>query len=337
MGLVAGWGMSDSEHALRLRAYLVALTPQARRRLRDEIERGVVRGPQLEADVARAELRRLDDEGAAAALFFQTLEPFLVDVDMAHPYPGCIARASLTALWAWISHDLVPQNAEAFTLAATEALAERATARAYALTSAFQDRVAAKLRTVFGDDNADARRHLLRCIGTPRAEDEAVALRWALRGRGALAALEARLPATIADLPNAHIPACTALIETTARPREIMPFALQLLMRRLAQPWQAVRLAAHQAGSSSAARIEASSCGVVIDMLLAEVERQIAALSAALADGAGATAVALIRSIDATIQGLSGEIAIPVGSTLGRRLQSLSGEAAAVARSAIAA
>jgi hypothetical protein len=72
-------------------------------------------------------------------------------------------------------------------------------------------------------------------------------------------------------------------------------------------------------------------------MLLAEVERQIAALSAALADGAGAAAVGLVRSIDATIHGLNGEIAIPVGSTLGRRLQALRADAAAVARSAIAA
>ena len=86
-----------------------------------------------------------------------------------------------------------------------------------------------------------------------------------------------------------------------------------------------------------AARIESTPYGIVIAMLLAELERQIAALSAALADGAGAVAVGLVRSIDATIHGLNGEIAIPVGSTLGRRLQALRADAAAVARSAIAA
>ena len=329
--------MSVSEHALRLRAYLVALTPQARRRLRDDLGRGVVRGAHFEAEAARAELRRLDCEGAAATLFFQALEPFLLDDGMAHRSPGCIARASLPALWAWLSHDLVPDEAADFTLAATDALAAGAKGHAATLTHEFQDRVAAALRAAFGDDNSAARRDLFARIGTPHAEQEAAALRWILRGRDALAGLEHGLPATIADLPARHAPACIAVIEETARPREVLPFALHLFMRRLAQPWQILRLAAHRSGAASAARIEASPYGVVIDMLLAEVERQIAALSAALADGAGTTAVALIRSIDAILRGLSGEIAIPVGSTLGRRIQALSAEAAAVARSAIAA
>ena len=337
MGLVAGWGMSVDEHALRLRAYLVALTPQARRRLRDEFERGGVRGADFEAQAALVELRRLDDGGAAAAMFFRPLKTFLIEDDMTHPYPGCVARASLPALWAWVSHDLVPQEAAAFNHAATEALAAGATAHALALTNVFHDRVVAALRAAFGDDNVAARRALLRSIGTPRAADEAATLRWALRGRDVLVALGERLPPSIADLPPHHIPACIAQIEKAARPRDVFPYALIAVIRRLAKPWQIVRLAAHIAGSNTAARIEATPYGLVVDMLLAEVERQIAALSGALADGAGATAVALIRSIDATIQGLRREIAIPLGSTLGRRLQALSAEAAAVTRSAMAA
>jgi len=267
-------------------------------------------------------------------LFFRPLEPFLVDVDLAHPYPGCIARTSLPALWAWVCHDLAPLDAAAFVrvAAGSDDIAD-----IVSLTTEFQDRVAATLRAALGGEDAATRRRLLGRIGTPRAEAEASALRWTLRGRDALDGLGARLPATIADLTPQHLPACIALIEEAARPRDVFPHALILVLRRLAKPWQIVRLAAHMSGSSTAARIEATPYGVVIAMLLAEMERQIAALSAALADGAGATAVGLVRSIDATIQGLHGEIAIPVGSTLGRRLQALSAGAAAVARSALAA
>ncbi|MGN6571468.1 MAG: hypothetical protein ACTHLO_08640 [Pseudolabrys sp.] len=321
------------EHALRLRAYLVALTPQARRGLRDALEAGVARGADAEA---LAELRRLDIDDAAATSFFQPLDPFLIDDDTVQAYPGCIARASLPALWAWIANDLVPQETAAFTAALSAAHATGATAQTASLTHAFQERVAVALRTVFGD-GAAARAALLRRIGTPRADSEAATLRWALRGRDTLAALGERLPATIADLPPHHVPACIALIEDAARPRDVLPYAIVLVMRRLAQPWQIVRLAAHKSGANSAARIEATPYGVVIDMLLAALERQIAALSAALAEGDGAAAVVLIRSVDATIRGLHGEIAIPVGSTLGRRLQALSAEAAAMTRSAIAA
>jgi len=324
--------MSGDEHALRLRAYLVALTPQARSRLRAELERGLARS--REAELTLAELRRLDGADAAATMFFRPLEPFLIDDDMAHPYPGCIARASLPALWAWVCHDVAPQDAAAFVRATA---GPDGIANAMSLASEFQDRVAARLRAAMGGDDAAARRRLLARIGTPRAEDEAATLRWALRGRDALEALGARLPATIADLPSHHLPACNALVEEAARPREVLPHALIVVMRRLAEPWQVVRLAAHAAGANAAARIEATPYGIVIAMLLAELERQIAALSAALADGAGAVAVGLVRSIDATIHGLNGEIAIPVGSTLGRRLQALRADAAVMARSAIAA
>lgn len=162
-------------------------------------------------------------------------------------------------------------------------------------------------------------------------------MRWALRGRDTLAALAARLPATIHHLPQNQIAACVALIENAARPRDVFLCALITVMHRLAAPWQIVRLAVHAAGSDIAARIAATPYGVAVDVLLADVEWQIAALTAALADCHGAAAVALIRSIDATIQGLRGEIVIPVASTLGRRLDALGAEAAAVARSAIAA
>jgi len=329
---------SSDEHALRLRAYLVALTPQARRRLRD----GLVHGPQagtVAAGAALAELDRLDtsEDGVAARLFFQPIEPFLTDGDPAQACPGCIARHSTPALWAWICNDLLPQEAAAFMRAATEALEAGAAAHAHALTEAFQDRVAAALRAVFGDENAAARDLLLRRVGTPRAADEAATLRWILRGRDRLAALGARLPATIDHLPPQSVPACLALIDDTARPREVFAPALVAFMQRLVRPWQIVRLAAHAGGSNSAARIEASPYGIVIDMLLGEVERQIARLSASLADGEGAIAVGLIRSIDAILQGLRSEIAIPRGSTLGRRLQALSAEAAAMTRSAMAA
>jgi hypothetical protein len=325
------------DHTLRLRAYLLGLTPQARRRLRDGLGGG--RGDAGEAAAVLAELHRLsgDADDAAARLFFQPLEPFLIDDELTRRHPGRIARAALPALWAWIRHDVVPQDAAEFTQAATEALAAGAAAQAQSLARGFQDRVVIALRGALGSDDAAARTLLLRRIGTPRAEEDAAALRWALRGRDALAALAARLPAAIDDLPRSQCAGCIAAIDDAARPREVFLPALITFMQRLERPWQVLRLAAHLAGANGAARIAATPYGIAVDMLTADIERQIAALAAALADGNGAGAVALIRSVDATIEGLRAEIAIPVGSTLGRRLQALAAEAAAVARSAIAA
>ncbi|HXD46572.1 MAG TPA: hypothetical protein VN655_15705 [Pseudolabrys sp.] len=325
------------DHALRLRAYLLRLAPQARRRLRGALERGIAQ-PGFDPAAALVELRRLSDdaEGAAARLFFAPLEPFLVEDEPARRHPGRIARASLAALWAWIGDDLLPHAVAAFTQAANEALEVGAAAHAQRLAREFQDSVAAALRDVFADE-VPARRALLARIGTPRAEEEAATLRWALRGRDTLAAFGERLPARIDHLPQSHIPACIALIEGAARPRDVFACALVVFMARLAAPWQVVRLAAHAAGSNGAARVAATPYGMAVDILIAEIERQIDALAAAVTAGEGAIAVGLIRAVDAAIAGVRTEIAIPVGSTLGRRLSALAAEATAVARTALAA
>ena len=326
------------DNALRLRAYLLALTPQARRDLRHGLERGSVAGDPSRAQVALEELRRLADDadGAAARLFFRPLAPFLIDDAADRPHPGRVARSSLPALWAFVRHDLVPDEAAAFTQAATEALEAGAVSHADRLANGFQDRVVAALRAAMANaDDELGRRRLAMCIGTPQAIDEAAALRWTLRGRDGLAALAARLPAAIDHLPHNQVAAGMALIENAARPRDVFLYALLTVMGRLAAPWQVVRFAAHAASSNSAARIAETPYGIVVDILLADIERQIAALGAALAEADGAAAVALIRSIDATIRGLRAEIVIPVGSTLGRRLSALDDEAATLARAAL--
>ena len=328
------FGVDDN--ALRLRAYLLALTPQARLGLQQGLERAATAGDPSRTLLAADELRRLasDADGAAVTLFFRPLAPFLID-DAIRRHPGRVARSSLPALWAFVRHDLVPEDAAAFTQAANEALAAGAVSLADRLTNGFQDRVVAALRAVMtGADDELSRRRLAMCIGTPHAADEVAALRWTLRGRDGLAALGARLPTAIDDLPRSQIAAGMALIENAARPRDVFLYALLTVIARLGAPWQAVRFAAHAASSNSAARIAATPYGLVVDILLADIERQIAALGAAL-EADGAAAVALIRSIDATIRGLRAEIVIPVGSTLGRQLSALDAEAAALARAAL--
>lgn len=329
--------LSANDNALRLRAYLLTLTPQARAGLRHGLERAATESDASRTQAVLAELRRLADDadGAAARLFFRPLAPFLID-DAARRHPGWVARSSLPALWAFVCHDLVAEEAAAFTQAATEALEAGAVLHADRLANHFQDRVVAALRAAMANAEDDlGRRRLAMCIGTPRAADELAALRWTLRGRDALAALSARLPATIDDLPPQSIPVLTMLIEAAARPRDLFVHALLMVFGRLAAPWQIVRLAAHAAASTSAARIAETPYGIVIDILLAEIEHRIGTLGEALTQSDAAAAVTLIRSIDATIRGLRAEIVVPVGSTLGRRLSALDAEAAALARAAL--
>ena len=325
--------MSGASNAVRLRQYLLALSPQARALLHQQLD-GAAGG---EAAVILDELRRLDaaELSGPARLLFQPLEAFLVEDDSDRPFR--LTRSSLPHLWRWVAQDLLREDAAAYADAAGDALAAGEAARAANLARDFQDRIAAAIRAAFAEsDDELLPRRLLAQLGTRRAADEIATLRWALRGRDALAALSARLPAAIDDLPPHSIPVVTMLVENAARPRDVFAYALLTVMRRMAAPWQIVRLAVHAAGSSSAARAADTPYGIAFDILLADLDHQIARLRAALAAADNATSIALIRAIDAVVQGLSAELAIPGGSTLGRRLAALTAEAEAMTRAALA-
>jgi len=326
--------MSDARNAVRLRQYLLTLSPEARSGLRHRLERA----GGTDAIIVLDELRRLQapDLTGPARLFFQPLEPFLVDE--AGEWPFRLHRAALPRLWHWLACDVLRDEAGAFSTQAGAAVAAGDVARAERLTHDFQDCAVAFLRAAFSEsDDQLLPRRLLMQLGRPRAADEVATLRWVLRGRDALAALSARLPATIDDLPPQSIPVLTMLVETAAQPREVFVYALLMVMRRLATPWQIVRLAVHAAGSNSAARVVETPYGVVLDILLADLDCQIAQLGTALAASDGAAAIRLIKAIDGAVQGLHGELAIPVGSTPGRRLAAITAEAGVVTRAALAA
>src|SRR5262249_8420388 len=109
--------------AEKLRSYLRALKPGARALLIAELERGLLHGTSpAGAEMVLAELGRSLREGSAksarfddpARLFFQPIEPFLVDDGPDHKHRGRIARSALEPLWLWIANTLVPEEAKEY-------------------------------------------------------------------------------------------------------------------------------------------------------------------------------------------------------------------------------
>ena len=111
--------MSGASNAVRLRQYLLALSPQARMELRQQLARAA----SSEAAVILDELCRLEpfDLDAPARLFFQPLEPFIVDDVMERPFR--LPRSSLPQLWRWVARDLLRDEASEFSDATDDALA----------------------------------------------------------------------------------------------------------------------------------------------------------------------------------------------------------------------
>src|SRR5437762_1351241 len=184
----------------KLRAYLRDLKPGARAMLISELEHSLLRGDDVAgAELILTELRRSfrgsgqksQRIGDPARLFFQPLEPFLVDDTPNHKHRGRIARAALEPLWLWISNSVMEKDAKAFSEDVEDALLACDTNKADHLVRSFQDRAVRSMQKVLadvaGDDKARGRMSVQ--LGSPRALEDVQAVVSVLNSRDALARL----------------------------------------------------------------------------------------------------------------------------------------------------
>ena len=326
--------MADGALVERLRQYLRSLSPEARAVLMTELERGLLRGEDMTgAELVLQELRRDAREtirpkrpGNLARLFFQPLEPFLVDDSATHNHPGRIARVVLEPIWEWICRDLMPGEAKAVTEQVARAFDVGESERAEEMARAFQDRVAIRMDEALANARADdkARRRVAGQIGTPRALDDVRSILSVIKHRDVLARFAAQLPSHIKTLDDANIATVKAMIESplAGGPTLFVP-VLVMTMGRLGSPWQLIRFATRAAGSDSASRVAETPYGVTVDIVLAEIQRLITELKAELRSGQGLAVGALLKSIHDASRGLRTEINFSHESPWARGLAAL--------------
>jgi hypothetical protein len=312
----------------RLRDFLRELPSNSRSTLIAELERKMLAGETIVGgELILNELRRLFREsrevqpryGNAARIFYKPLEPFMVDDAAARRHPGRISRAALDQLWSWIRRDLLPDEAKQFTDAIGEMLLANDTARADLLARGFQDQVAAALAPTFEGGDDRERRRLLAQIGTPRPQDDALNLMQVLKLRDPLAMFADHLPGYIANLTERRLAETKGLIAAVAgRSPEIVPYALVVVMRRLAAPWQMIRLVPKPVGG----RVAAGDDEMAVEMVVAELARLTDELRHDLQAGGVAT-IGLLQQIHDAARGLRAELDPPPDSVRGKELAAL--------------
>lgn len=327
--------MGDEPLVDRLRQFLRELKPDTQALLIAELERSLLRGDEATgAELVLQELRRFAREagrpsaraGNLARMFFQPLEPFLVDDVATHKHPGRIARVSLDPIWNWICRDLLPGEAKTMTEQVAKALGANDTAKADVLARAFQDRVAVRmeqaLNAAWQDDKA--MRRLMAQVATPRALEDVQAILKVLQARDKLAAFSARLPGHIKTFDGEMVDDVKALLESpVAGGSSLFLHVLVIVMSRLAAPWQLIRLATRAAGSDSAARIAETPYEITVSMVLSEMERMVAELKSELRSGKGVAVGALLKAIHDAARGLRTEINLSSDSPWGRELAAI--------------
>ncbi len=329
--------MADGLLVERLRQYLKDLHPSARALLMGELERGLLRGEEVAgAELVLQELRREARDnsrakrpGNLARLFFQPLEPFLVDDTATHHHPGRIARVTLEPVWEWIGRDLMPGEAKAVTDQVAAAFDRGEAARAEELAFAFQDRAVLRMEEILKQAAGDEkiRRKLAGQIGTQRALDDVAAVVTVLRSRHALAIFGTRLPGHIKSFDESMVGDVKALVDSPAGGgKKLFLYKLVMVMSRLGAPWQLIRLGTRAAGSDSTMRILETPYAVAVEIVFAEIERMIGELKAELRSGRGLATGALLKSIHDAARGMRTEIDLDNDSPWSRRLAALRSE-----------
>ena len=326
--------MADGLLVERLRRYLQELNPEARALLMTELERGLLRGEETPgAELVLQELRRdaRDNNrskrpGNLARLFFQPLEPFLVDDVALHKHPGRIARVALEPIWEWVCRDLMPGEAKAVTEQVARAFENGEPARAEQLARSFQDRTGIRIAEALDAARSDekARRRLAGQIGTPRALDDVQSILTVIEARQILTSFGDRLPGHIKCFSDSMVEDVKALVDSPiAGGQPLFLYALLTVMSRLAAPWQLIRLAIRSAGSDNATRVAETHYSIAVDIVLAEIERMVGELKAELRSGRALAIGAMLKSIHDAARGVRTEINLSGDSPWSRQLAAL--------------
>jgi hypothetical protein len=319
----------------RLKEFLQRLTPPTRSNLLDELERLELSGTEIPGagqvmQTLRAEFRNNGQtqkrNSNPARHFFAPLEPLLVEGASQHAAIGAIQRGSLSAIWEWISRDLLPTMARDYVKNVNELIGADQQRDARQAASTFQTKVVKSMENILGspDSASEIRAKLASYTASPAVFDDLTQMFSAFRARDELAKLNEALPAKFVRFEDADVVKVTSLLAAFAKTRpEQLPFALTLVARRLKTHWHLIRLATKAASSKNAADVAATPYAAAVTMVLDRVEDKRRLLRIALKHERILVAKELLVDIYDTEYALSVRIDQFAESAWGQRLEAL--------------
>lgn len=313
----------------RLKSYLLQLPAQSQLLLMREYERAIVRGEDVKvAHFVLEQLRGVvrGDQDAVrprvedpTRLVFRSIEPFLVE-GVGAVRPGQIRRASLLPVWQWLERD-VPDAVSEFEAVVT-ASPEPGASEIERAIKKFQQAAAAAIAKVMaghGGGHAGSAR-----IGPTHAVEDLPAIGAVLKARDQLDGFAGKLPSVLRSFGEAQLASINASLNVPALTTpQVLPFALSLIMQRLASPWQIIRLAVKIAASDDEIRVAATPYGVAVTMALADLTRAAGALRTDIRRGKFDTAPDLLKLVHDGVRGLRTELDMRNDSTWGRQMAAI--------------
>ncbi len=278
----------------RLKEFLHRLTPPTRSNLLDELERLELSGTEIACngevmETLRAEFRSNGQSqkrnSVPARHFFAPLEPLLVDGAPQHATTGGIQRGSLSAIWEWITRDLLPTMARDYIKEITDLVGMDKQREARQAATTFQTKVMKSMGNILGssDSTGQIRSRLAFYTASPAVFDDLTKMLSAFRARDEIAKLNEALPAKFARFEDAEVAKITPLLDAFAKANpEQVPFALMLVSKRVKTHWQLIRLATKGASTKNAADVATAPYAAAVSMVLDRMEDKRSMLRIAL-------------------------------------------------------
>lgn len=316
-------GQSSTE---KLREFLGQLPPKSQALLIREFERAIERGDDpTVANFVLGELRKIvrqDSENSAprskdpARLLFAMLDPFLVE-NGPKTRPGQIRRTSLSPVWLWLSREGLPNEIKELEQAVASGAPDLdRTIRRIQIAAAEAINTAAA-------PGPDRQRALAR-IGSPEVAEDIAAIGAALQVREALETLGTRLPGHLRVFAESQTASVSAALNIPSlQTPQTLPFALSLVMSRLAAPWQIIRLGIMVAGSDDEVRVAGTPYGVAVTMAIQDLARIVSDLRNDIRRGQFKDTSNHLKTLHDGMRGLRTELDIRSDSNWGRQLSAI--------------
>jgi hypothetical protein len=209
----------------------------------------------------------------------------LVEGAPQHATTGGIQRGSLSAIWEWITRDLLPTMARDYVKAVNDLVGMDKQREARQAAATFQTKVLKSIENIFNSPGSagEIRARLAAYTASPAVFDDVTKMLSAFRVRDELAKLNEALPGKLARFEDAEVVKITPLLDAfgKANPEQVS-FALMLVARRLKTHWQLIRLATKTASSKNAADVARAPYAAAVSMVLDRLEDKRSMLHSAL-------------------------------------------------------
>jgi hypothetical protein len=206
-------------------------------------------------------------------LLFGPIEPFLIDFAAGPKQPARIERASLPIIWTWLERDLMADHIAQLEAGIAYCDPDDEAITAEKLTTELRRKAAAAISAIFDSfqERPDERLRFASQLGSEQALDDANDMVAIFEHSIALQQLNSKLPTRIPSLDGDILVSVTeALGNLIDRDQRLRPFGLVLVMAKLQNPAEIIRVAKAAVNSDSSTKLESHPYRAAVDLVLYE-------------------------------------------------------------------